>query len=106
MELPGIGRGIGAAIVEIVNTGSWSQLDRLLGTLEPDKLFQTVPGIGARLAARIHDVLHADTLEQLEQAAHDGRLENMSGYRHAARKGDQGRANRAARASPLQEVGL
>ncbi len=25
MELPGIGRGIGAAIVKIVQTGSWSQ---------------------------------------------------------------------------------
>ena len=55
MELPGIGRGIGAAIVEIVNTGSWSQLDRLCGTLEPEKLFQTIPGIGPALAAEIHD---------------------------------------------------
>lgn len=79
MELPGIGRGIGAAIVEIVNTGSWSQLDRLSGKLEPEKLFQTIAGIGPGLAANIHDELHVDTLEQLEQAAHDGRLESVSG---------------------------
>src|SRR5271166_1466470 len=79
MELPGIGRGIGAAIVEIVQTGSWSQLDRLCGTLEPEKLFRTIPGIGAALAAEIHDELHIDTLEQLEQAAHDGRLERLHG---------------------------
>lgn len=79
MHLPGIGRSIGAAIVEIVSTGSWSQLDRLSGTLEPEKLFQTVPGIGPGLGARIHDDLHIDTLEHLEQAAHDGRLEAVSG---------------------------
>jgi DNA polymerase/3'-5' exonuclease PolX len=35
-ELPGIGRGIGAAIVEMVTTGSWNQLDRLSGALEPE----------------------------------------------------------------------
>ena len=79
MELPGIGRGIGAAIVEIVQTGSWSQLDRLCGTLEPEKLFRTVPGIGPALAAEIHGELHIDTLEQLEQAAYDGRLERLPG---------------------------
>jgi DNA polymerase/3'-5' exonuclease PolX len=71
MELP----SIGAAILEIVQTGSWSQLDRLCGTLEPEKLFRTVPGIGPALAAEIHDELHIDTLEQLEQAAYDGRLD-------------------------------
>ena len=38
IELPGIGKGIGAAIVEMVTTGRWAQLDRLLGTLEPEHL--------------------------------------------------------------------
>ena len=79
IELPGIGRGIGTAIVEIVTTGRWNQLDRLSGTLEPEQLFQTVPGIGPQLAARIHNELNADTLEQLEQAAHDSRLEHVPG---------------------------
>ena len=78
-ELPNIGRGIAAAIDEILQTGSWSQLARLRGALEPEKLFQTVPGIGPGLATRIHDTLHIDTLEALEQAAHDGRLESTPG---------------------------
>ena len=34
-ELPNIGRGIAAAIDEILQTGSWSQLARLRGALEP-----------------------------------------------------------------------
>lgn len=79
VALPGIGRGIGTAIVEIVTTGRWNQLDRLSGALEPEKLFQTIPGIGPRLAVHIHNELNADTLEQLEQAAHDGRLEKIPG---------------------------
>jgi DNA polymerase (family X) len=79
VELPGIGRGIGRAIAEIVTTGRWAQLDRLTGALEPEQLFKTIPGIGPELAARIHNELNADTLEQLEQAAHDGRLEDVPG---------------------------
>jgi Helix-hairpin-helix domain len=86
VELPGVGRGIGSAIVEMVTTGRWSQLERLQGALEPEQLFQTLPGIGPELAVRIHDTLHVDTLEALELAAHDGRLANVSwiGHRRAA----------------------
>jgi len=77
--LPHIGKGIATAIAEILVTGRWSQLERLRGTLEPDKLFRSVPGIGPQLAQRIHDELHVDTLEALEAAAHDGRLEGVPG---------------------------
>lgn len=79
VELPAIGRGIGSAIVEMVTTGRWSQLERLTGELEPTKLLQTVPGIGPELAERIHDTLHVDTLEALELAAHDNRLAKVPG---------------------------
>ncbi|MDP2618556.1 MAG: helix-hairpin-helix domain-containing protein [Hyphomicrobiales bacterium] len=77
--LPHIGRSLAAAIAEMVRTGRWSQLDRLRGTLDPVKAFQTVPGIGPELARRIHDHLHIDTLEALELAAHDGSLERVPG---------------------------
>ncbi len=79
VELPGVGRGIGAAIIEMLTTGRWSQLDRLAGSLEPEQLFSTVPGIGPELAERIHEELHIDTLEDLELAAHDGRLDAVPG---------------------------
>lgn len=79
VALPTIGRGIAAAIVEMVTTGRWAQLERLTGTLDPQSLFQTIPGIGPALARRIHDTLHAETLAELEQAAHDGRLADVPG---------------------------
>jgi hypothetical protein len=77
--LPGIGRGIGSAIREMLATGSWSQLERLRGELKPELLFRTLPGVGPGLAAKIHDLLDVDTLEALEVAAHDGRLETVPG---------------------------
>jgi len=77
--LPGIGRGIATAIAEIVTTGRWAQLERLRGSLDPIHLFQTVPGIGPDLAEKIHDELHIDTLEALENAAFDGNLDKVKG---------------------------
>jgi len=77
--LPGIGRGIAAALLEMVRTGRWMQLERLRGSADPIQLLTAVPGLGHRLAERIHEELHVDTLEGLELAAHDGRLEAVPG---------------------------
>jgi hypothetical protein len=82
MALPAIGRGIALAIMEMLSTGRWSQLERLRGALQPEQLFQTLPGIGPELAQRIHGELHIDTLEALELAAHDGRLAGVPGLGH------------------------
>jgi hypothetical protein len=60
-------------------TGRWAQLERLRGTLDPATLFRTVPGIGPELAERIHDALGVETLEALEAACHEGRLEEVAG---------------------------
>jgi DNA polymerase (family X) len=78
-KLPAIGPRIASAIRQMLTTGRWGQLDRLRGTLDPEKLFRVVPGLGAELAHRIHDTLHVDTLEALEIAAHDGRLTSVPG---------------------------
>jgi len=78
-RLPAVGRSISHAIEELIETGRWAQLDRLRGQLEPEKLFQSIPGIGPKLAAAIHDTLDVETLAALEVAAHDGRLEGVPG---------------------------
>lgn len=79
VALPTIGHALAAAIDEMVRTGRWTQLDRMRGTSAPEALFRTVPGIGPELARRLHDDLGVDTLEALELAAHDGRLEQVPG---------------------------
>jgi hypothetical protein len=77
--LPNVGKGIAVVIYEIVATGRSSRLQGLRGLLDPEKLFQTIPGVGPELAKRIHNELQVETLETLELAAYDGRLEKVSG---------------------------
>lgn len=77
--IPRVGLGIASAVAEMLTTGRWAQLERLRGSADPEKLLQTVPGLGPGFARRIHDQLHVDSLEALEAAAHDGRLEGLAG---------------------------
>jgi DNA polymerase (family 10) len=77
--IPHVGKGIASAIAEILITERWSQLERLRGTVDPTQLLCAVPGMGPELAKRIHDELHIDSLEALEAAASDGRLEAVAG---------------------------
>ncbi|MGZ5071683.1 MAG: helix-hairpin-helix domain-containing protein [Usitatibacter sp.] len=77
--IPKVGLGIASAIAEMLLTGRWAQLDRLRGATEPETLFRSVPGMGPALARRIHEKMHIDTLEALEAAASDGRLEGVQG---------------------------
>lgn len=78
--LPDIGRGLANVITEFVETGRSSQLADLTGAVSPEDLFATVPGIGEELAERIATELDIHTLEELEQAAHDGRLDAVEGF--------------------------
>ena len=78
-KLPGIGAPLASVAVEMARGVSWPLLDRLRGEHDPEALFCSVAGIGADLARRIHDALHVDTLEALEDAAHDGQLARVKG---------------------------
>lgn len=78
--LPGIGESLAALIEEYVKTGKSKLLRRLKGKTAPEDLFEHVPGIGPELAERIVKQLDIKTLEELEQAAHDGRLAKVEGF--------------------------
>ncbi len=77
--LPGVGPRIAHSIRDLLLYGRLPMLDRLLGESDPIALLTSVPGIGASLAWRLHDELGIETLEGLEQAAHDGRLARVEG---------------------------
>ncbi len=77
--IPHVGLGIASAVEEMLVSRRWSQLERLRGEVDAVTLFQSVPGIGPELARRIHSQLGLDTLEALEIAANDGRLDRLPG---------------------------
>ena len=79
ISIPDVGESIARAIAEMVSTGRWMQLERLRGESQPHVLFMSVPGIGPETAKRLEETLNVDTLEALEIAAHDGRLESVPG---------------------------
>lgn len=79
-ELPGIGEGLAGTIAEYVSSGRSRALERLQGEFAPADLLVRVPGIGEELAGRIVETLGIETLEELERAAHDGRLATVEGF--------------------------
>jgi putative hydrolase len=80
IDLPGIGEGIARSIVEFVATGHMSRLESLKAGNDPIAIFQKIPGVGVKLSHRIVEILHIDTLEALEVAAHNGRLIKVPGF--------------------------
>ncbi len=78
-KLPGVGNSIARAIQDVLRHGRLAMLDRLRGEHDPLALLTSVPGIGRVFAWKLHDDLGIESLEDLESAAHDGRLENVAG---------------------------
>jgi hypothetical protein len=79
-SLPGIGESMARAIHDVLVHGRMAILERLRGASDPIALLRSVPGIGKTLADRLHHDLGINTLEALEAAAHDGRLEHILGF--------------------------
>jgi hypothetical protein len=76
-SLPGIGSHLSYAIESLVRTGELRTINGEDGHIDPERLLTTLPGVGPRLARRIYDQLGINTLEEMEQAAVDGRLSQV-----------------------------
>jgi hypothetical protein len=77
MELPGIGDRLASTLEQLLLTGQMPHLEGL--GAKPEDIFGSVSGIGPAMARQIYDRLHIETLEDLERAAHDGRLADVPG---------------------------
>jgi hypothetical protein len=71
--LPGLGSHLSFTIDALVRTGELRTV-RGAGHADPRRILSSLPGIGSHLARTIHEQLGITTLEELEMAAHDGRL--------------------------------
>ena len=77
--IPGIGDTIAHVIRDAVLHGRSSMLARLRGESDPVALFASIPGIGTATAWMLHEQLGVESLQELERAAHDGRLASLPG---------------------------
>lgn len=78
-KIPGVGDTIAHVIRDIVLHGKSGMLERLRGESDPIAQLASVPGIGKNTAWKLHEELGIETLQELEAAAHDGRLEKLAG---------------------------
>ncbi len=73
-ELPGVGPSLAYTIEGLIRTGEFRTLRPDAGHVDPERLLTSLPGIGRQLAHTLHEQLGITTLEEVERAAHDGRL--------------------------------
>ena len=79
-EIPGIGEGISAAIMQILETGSFDAHTQLTDRF-PEALVEltAIPGVGAKTALRLYSELGVDSLAALEAALVSGRVRSTKG---------------------------
>jgi DNA polymerase (family X) len=80
LSLPGVGKDLAAKIAELVDTGAIRYHQELLQEFPPTVLdLLHLQGVGPKTVARLYGDLGIRTLEDLEQAARDGRIRGMKG---------------------------
>jgi DNA polymerase (family 10) len=80
-ELKGIGPALVEKITTLVTTGSLPYLDGLRRQVPAGMLeWLKIPGFGPKKARVVHVTLGIGTLEELEQAAKDGKLRDLPGF--------------------------
>jgi hypothetical protein len=72
--LPGVGMHLSYTIEFLLKTGEFRTIRPDGGHIDPERLLTSLPGIGPRVARQLHEQLGITTLEQMELAAHEGRL--------------------------------
>ncbi|AFC99530.1 DNA polymerase IV (family X) [Methanocella conradii HZ254] len=79
-EIPGVGKGIGDLITELIETGRSSLYEALKKEI-PSELFEVmeVPGIGRKTAIKVHKALGATTIQEFKQAAREHRIRKLKG---------------------------
>jgi DNA polymerase (family 10) len=80
-DLPGIGKGAASRIRELHDTGQIEYLIELRKEV-PATLIEImhIPGLGPKRARQVWQGLDVTTIDELEEAANDGRLSELSGF--------------------------
>ncbi|HUP45104.1 MAG TPA: helix-hairpin-helix domain-containing protein [Thermoanaerobaculia bacterium] len=80
-KTPGIGKAIGPIITELVETGASPYLEEMRARYPPG-IFDLlgVPGLGLKKIGVLHQTFGIGSLDELEQAAREGRLAKLRGF--------------------------
>ena len=77
-DVPGIGKGIASAIVEIADHGSFARRDEMLAKYPPTALeLLRIQGLGPKSVALLIEHLRVTTIDSLEKACQDHKLRDL-----------------------------
>jgi len=80
-ELAGVGRTIADKIDALLETGSIPSADKLKARIPPGLVEITrIPGLGPKRARLLHERLGIESIDDLREAAEDGRLKGVQGF--------------------------
>src|SRR5262245_26343758 len=77
LNLPGIGAHLAFVLEKLVTEGELRTLVPAPEQTDPRERLLSLPGVGDRLAERIQEELGIDTIDELEEAAEQGQLEQI-----------------------------
>ncbi len=81
VKIPGVGKSIAGKIAEYQATGGISALEELRGKVPAGvRELTRVPGLGPRRAMQLSRELGIASVAELEDAVHQGRLRNLTGF--------------------------
>ncbi|MFP4477223.1 MAG: DNA polymerase/3'-5' exonuclease PolX [Desulfatibacillaceae bacterium] len=84
----GIGKDLAAKIRQIVETGSLEQLEDLRKNMSPGLLeMMEVPGVGPKRVAALYNELGVENVDELEEAASEGRVAELEGFGEKTQQG-------------------
>ena len=79
--LEGIGEDLAGQIQNYVETGSLSRLKELEKKTEPGLIdVMKIPGVGAKMAKKLHDKLGVKNLDDLEKAVEKKKIRDLEGF--------------------------
>jgi len=80
-ELPAVGKNVAAHIVELLKTGTISRMAEVEAEIPRSLVVLTrLDGVGPKKARRLWNELGIRTVDELEAAAEDGRVEKLAGF--------------------------
>jgi DNA polymerase (family 10) len=80
VELPGVGDTISDKVGELIANGSIAALEKLVAATPPGVVpLMRVPGVGPKTAKRVFTELGVETVDEVLQAARDGRIRDLAG---------------------------
>ena len=72
--IPGVGKSVAYSVETLIRDGELKTLTPADSQREPQRLFESLPGVGKKLAEELRDRLGLRTLDELRTAAESGRL--------------------------------